>query len=430
MFGKFKYKLNDYFDDQRLSDGQKKLLAERLKLLSGEEQEDQEEQNITPLISTPDDNERREADTVSSANGAGDTWVRRSGLWLAGGIAAAFILVIGIGALINRARGDIPVIPPADSVPQVSQSLPQVSQPESSSSESSSVSTEKPHKKGQLDLLLEGYVVDNFDPTYGNGNTFFVDEAEDITVTAEFDAQGEDIKEAQYLLFVNSVGRQVFAGFQQLTPKDDNGMYSASATLTPDMYMVIPDLVCPPMSITAFALVRYADGETMLYCDTLYNTAFAESDLEQYYGYVEEYIDNCTADLQNMKWYIPADDYFSSIKWTDNADSIENYLAVDQQSGENTLIDFYSVTGAAYNIFIIADPGATASEPFYSTIVAGGDTSQMLNYSTDIPIGDTVYAAAVPIYDFDLPVVIADSSYPENIMYIGDDTVSEYETDR
>ena len=77
MFGKFKYKLNDYFDDQRLSDGQKKLLAERLKLLSGEEQEDQEEQNITPLISTPDDNERREADTVSSANGAGDTWVSR-----------------------------------------------------------------------------------------------------------------------------------------------------------------------------------------------------------------------------------------------------------------------------------------------------------------------------------------------------------------
>lgn len=402
-----KNKLNDYFEKQKLSDGQKRLIAQKLKQQTG-----------APLIEKTVKNEPQHS--------GGEAWARRGGVFMIGSIAAALALVIGIGFLLKNARGgsdEIKVTPPADSVPSISQPL---SQPESTSSEDPMASTEKQHKNGQLNLLLEGYVVDNYDPTYGNGNTFFVDEAEDITVTAEFDAQGEDVKQVQYMLFANSLGRQIIIDSRQMKQTDNSGLYTSSSRLAPGMYQINPDFACPPMGITAFALVRYADGETMLYCDTLYNTAFKEGSFEEYYKYVEEYIDSCTSDMANVKSYIPADEYFSSIKWAEDYGSIANYLTIDQQA-DSTLVNFYTATGAPYSIITITD--SDLSEPFYSAIVSYSADGEMLNYSVDIGSGENVFVAAVPMYDFDLPVVIADSAYPENITYIGDDVV-EYENDR
>lgn len=405
-----KNKLHEYYENQKLSDGQKRLITQRLKQQTG-----------APLI-----------EKTQKTEPQNEAWARRGGIFMLGSIAAALALVIGIGFLLKNARGggdEMKVTPPADSVPSVSQPMSQVSQPESTSSEDPMASTEKPHKNGQLNLLLEGYVVDNFDPTYGNGNTFFVDEAEDITVTAEFDAQGEEVKQVQYMLFANSLGRQIIIDSRQMKEADNCGIYpvyTSSSTLAPGMYQISPDFACPPMSVTAFALVKYADGDTMLYCDTLYNTAFKEGRFDEYYKYIEEFIDNCTNDMQNVKSYIPADEYFSSIKWTEDYSSIANYLTIEQQS-DSTLVNFYTATGAPYNIITITD--SDLSEPFYSTIVAYSADGEMLSYSVDLSSSENVFVAAVPMYDFDLPVVIADSLYPENITYIGDDVV-EYEGDR
>ncbi len=404
-----KNKLQKYYDDQKLGDERKRLLVQKMKQQSG-----------APII-----------DKAQKTQPQNEAWARRGGIFMLGSIAAALALVIGIGFLLKNARGgsdsdEIKVNPPADSVPQVSQQMPQS---DSTSSEDPTSSTEKPHKNGQFDLLLEGYVVDQYDPTYGNGNTFFVDGAEDMTVTAEFDAQGEDVKQVQYMLFANALGRQIFIDSREMTEADNSGIYpvyTSSSKLSPDMYQISPDFTCPPMGITAFALVKYADGETMLYCDTLYNTAFNEGLFEEYYKYVEEYIDSYTTDMANAKSYIPADEYFSSIKWAEDYGSIANYLTIEQQA-DSTLVNFYTATGAPYNIFTITD--SDLSEPFYSAIVAYSADSDMLSYSVDIGSGENVFVAAVPMYDLDLPVVIADSAYPENITYIGDDVV-EYENDR
>lgn len=403
-----KNKLQKYYDDQKLGDERKRLLAQRLKQQTG-----------APLI-----------EKTAKTEPQNEAWVRRGGVFMLGSIAAALALVIGIGFLLKNARGGsdsdgLKVTPPADSVPSVSQPM---SQSESTSSEDSLTSTEKPRKNGQLNLLLEGYVVDHFDPTYGNGNTFFVDEAENITVTAEFDAQGENVKQVQYMLFANALGRQIFIDGREMTEIDNSGIYpvyTSTSKLSPDMYQISPDFTCPPMGVTAFALVKYADGETMLYCDTLYNTAYNEGLFEEYYKYVEEYIDSYTTDMANVKSYIPADEYFSSIKWAEDYGSIANYLTIESQA-DSKLINFYTATGAPYNIFTITD--SDLSEPFYSAIVAYSADGEMLSYSVDLG-SENVFVAAVPMYDFDLPVVIADSAYPENITYIGDDVV-EYEKDR
>lgn len=404
-----KNKLQKYYDDQKLGDERKRLLAQRLKQQTG-----------APLI-----------EKTAKTEPQNEAWVRRGGVFMLGSIAAALALVIGIGFLLKNARGGsdsdgLKVTPPADSVPSVSQPM---SQSESTSSEDPFASTEKPHKNGQLNLLLEGYVVDHFDPTYGNGNTFFVDEAEDITVTAEFDAQGENVKQVQYMLFANALGRQIFIDSREMTETDNSGIYpvyTSTSKLSPDMYQISPDFTCPPMGVTAFALVKYADGETMLYCDTLYNTAYNEGLFEEYYKYVEEYIDSYTTDMANVKSYIPADEYFSSIKWAEDYGSIANYLTIESQA-DSKLINFYTATGAPYNIITITD--SDLSEPFYSAIVSYSADGEMLSYSVDLGSGENVFVAAVPMYDFDLPVVIADSAYPENITYIGDDVV-EYEGDR
>lgn len=406
-----KNKLQKYYDDQKLGDERKRLLVQKMRQQSG-----------APII-----------EKAQKTEPQSEAWVRRGGIVMLGSIAAALALVIGIGFLLKNARGgsdEIKVTPPADSVPSVSQALPQVSQSDSTSSKDPFASTDKQHKNGQFDLLLEGYVVDNYDPTYGNGNTFFVDEAEDITVTAEFDAQGEDVKQVQYMLFANSLGRQIIIDSRQMTEADNSGIYpvyTSSSKLSPGMYQISPDFACPPMSVTAFALVKYADGETMLYCDTLYNTAYNEGLFEEYYKYVEEYIDSCTTDMANAKSYIPADEYFSSIKWAEDFGSIANYLTIESQA-DSKLINFYTSTGAPYSIITITD--SDLSEPFYSAIVAYSADGEMLSYSVDLGSGENVFVAAVPMYDFDLPVVIADSLYPENITYIGDDIVTEYESDR